>query len=90
MATAFGVSRNSILNESKYFHVIDGLCPDIMHDVLEGALPYEAKLLLRYCIQQGYFTLSLLNARIKSFKYGPADSGKCHCVHLGDQWVHFG
>ena len=78
MATSYGVCRNSILNESEFFHVIDGLCPDIMHDVLEGALPYEVKLLLRHSIQQGYFTLPLLNARIKSFKYGPVDSGKYH------------
>ncbi len=28
----------------RYFHCVDGLPPDIMHDILEGALQYEAKL----------------------------------------------
>ena len=70
MATAYGVVRKSILNSSSYFHVVDGLCADIMHDVLEGALPYEAKLLLRYCIECSYFTLRVLNARLTSFSYG--------------------
>ena len=70
MATAYGVLRNSILNSSSYFHVVDGFCADIMHDVLEGALPYEVKLLLRYCIECSYFTLRVLNARMTSFPYG--------------------
>ena len=70
MATAYGVSRDSILNTSQFFHIVDGLCPDIMHDVLEGALPYEVKLLIRYCIQEGYFSLQVLNSRLRSFAYG--------------------
>ena len=69
MATAYGVSRASILNSSSYFHVVDGLCADIMHDVLEGALPYETKLLLKHCIKCSYFTLQVLNARMGSFVY---------------------
>lgn len=35
-ATTNGVERSSILNTSKYFHVVDGMPPDIMHDILEG------------------------------------------------------
>ena len=31
-----GVTRDSIFNRSRYFHVIDGMSPDIMHDILEG------------------------------------------------------
>ena len=32
----------------QYFSVASGaLLPDIMHDVLEGALPYEIKLMLK-------------------------------------------
>ena len=35
------------LNELQYFNVCSGaLVPDIMHDVLEGALPLEMKLML--------------------------------------------
>ena len=70
MATVYGVNRDSVLNTSQYFHVVDGLCPDIMHDVLEGALPYEVKLLLQYSIRVGFFTLQVLNSRLRSFVYG--------------------
>lgn len=51
-------SDNEILT-CRYFHVADGgLLPDIMHDVLEGALQYEVKLMLRTMIQEDhYFSL---------------------------------
>ena len=62
------------LNIELLFHVVDGLCPDIMHDVLEGILAYEMKLLLQFCIRAGYFSLHLLNSRMKVFTYGPADA----------------
>lgn len=68
----YGINCNSILNELKYFHVCQGaLIPDIMHDVLEGALAYEMKLMLRTFIQvDHYFELALLNEKIASFEYG--------------------
>lgn len=45
----YGVNRRSILMELKYFNVCDGgLLPDIMHDVLEGALVCEAKLIMQH------------------------------------------
>ena len=43
ITTTYGLHRNSILNTSKYFHIVDGLAPDIMHDILEGSLQYEIK-----------------------------------------------
>ena len=71
MAMAYGVNRDSVLNTSQYFHVIDGLCPDIMHDMLEGALPYEVKLLLQYSNRVGgFFPLQVLNSGLRSFAYG--------------------
>ena len=38
----YGVKSDSILNSSRYFHVVGGLPSDIMHDLLEGA--YHIKL----------------------------------------------
>ena len=57
-----------------YFHVVDGLPPDAMHDVLEGVLQMEMKQLLRHCIDSRYFTLNVLNDRIRSFPFGPAEA----------------
>ena len=42
--------RDSILNSSKFFHIVDGLVPDVMHDILEGSLQYEVKELLKHFI----------------------------------------
>jgi len=56
----YGVNRNFSLNELTYFHVCDvSLLPDVMHNVLEGALQYEVKLLLKRMIySEKYFTLN--------------------------------
>lgn len=53
----------------RYFHVTEGLVPDIMHDVLEGVLPFELKELLKFLISEKVFTLSELNNAIQTFPY---------------------
>lgn len=75
MSVTYGVQRDSILNNSKYFHVTEGLSPDIMHDVLEGCLQYETKELLKYLIiEEKLFTLDHLNNRIEFFPYFYSDA----------------
>ena len=77
ISTTFGVTRNSVLNSCRYFHVISGLVPDIMHDILEGTLPLVVKLLLlHYVSEKGHFSLSILNDRISSFNYGSSVKNK--------------
>ena len=68
----YGINRNSILNELSFFHVCSGaLLPDIMHDVLEGALQYEVKLMLKEMVcTEGYFSLNFLNSRIETIELG--------------------
>ena len=71
IATTYGIVEQTILNECRYFHVVDGLVPDVMHDLLEGTAQLSLKCLLRYLISdQKYLSL---NERILSFKYGHAD-----------------
>lgn len=67
----YGVKKKSPLNNSYCFHVVDGLPSDIMHDLFEGVIPRHLKLLLQYFIgQRGFFTLQMLNEKIKTFDYG--------------------
>ena len=40
-----------------------------MHDLFEGIVPYELKLLLRHCVQSKYFTIGELNARIEEYDF---------------------
>lgn len=74
MATTYGVSQNSILNQLQYFHVTEGLPPDIMHDILEGALQYEVKeMLTTFTTEKKYFRLDELNEIITTFNYHYSD-----------------
>ena len=72
----YGINRNSILNDLLYFYVCSGaLLPDVMHDILEGALQYEMKLMLRVMISEDrYFTLDTLNTRLDNFEFGYMES----------------
>ena len=67
-----GVNHRSVLLDLQYFDMCSGaLLPDVMHDVLEGALQYEVKLLLQYCIREKhYFSVSDLNEAIEGMELG--------------------
>ena len=68
-STNFGINRESILNEVPGFSVINGLHHDIMHDLCEGVIPYEMKLLLHHCIESNYFTVQQLNDRLTKYDF---------------------
>ena len=52
---------------SSYFHVVDGLVPYILQDLLEGVLQYEVKLLLHHLIyEEHFFTLEQLETSVWS------------------------
>jgi len=75
LATTYGLTHDSILNSLQFFHITEGLPPDIMHDILEGGLQYEVKEMLQvFTEEKGYFTLDTLNKVIEEFKYGYTDS----------------
>ena len=67
-STMYGINFMSILEEVPGYSVINGLPHDVMHDLYEGIVPYEMKLLLCHCVSVKYFTIDELNARIE--KYG--------------------
>ena len=47
-STTFGINTKSQLESLQYFTVAEGaMIPDIMHDILEGVLPLELKLILK-------------------------------------------
>lgn len=46
-----------------------------MHDVLEGALQYEVKLMLQFMInREGYFTLEIFNSHLVNLELGYMES----------------
>ena len=69
LSKVYGIVYRAGLNKIQHFHVIDGLPPDIMHDLLEGAVPCEVKCLLqRYIFEEKIFTLAFINSRLKFYQ----------------------
>ena len=72
-AITYGIVCDSILNTSRFFHVTEGLIPDVMHDVLEGVLPYVTKELLKNLISGRVVTFADLHSAMQSFPYAGQD-----------------
>ncbi|XP_042084783.1 uncharacterized protein LOC102293912 isoform X2 [Haplochromis burtoni] len=69
-----GVKRQCALTENlKYFNVLTGYPPDLLHDLFEGIVPRELALCLQVFIKSKYFTLDELNKNIKTFPYKWSD-----------------
>ena len=66
----YGINRASELDQIPHFSVAQNLPHDIMHDLFEGVLPYEMKLLLTFLVNAKYITISSLNDRIRWFDFG--------------------
>ena len=67
-ATTYGLHRDSVLNTLEYFHVTEGLIPDIMHDCLEGSVQYGVKELLNHILcSEKILSVSAINDSIQSF-----------------------
>jgi len=71
-----GIKGNSVFNTLKSFHVCQpGLPPCLGHDIFEGVLSYDVALYLKYFIKKKqWLTYSILNRRIKQFKYKGTDA----------------
>lgn len=66
----YGINRPSELDKIPNFSVAENLPHDIMHDLFEGVVPYEMKLLLTHLVNAKYFSIATLNDRIKRFDFG--------------------
>ena len=63
-----------------HFHVLTGYPPDLVHDLLEGIVPYELVHCLEALISKGHFDLNTLNKSIENFPFKWTDntnSPKC-------------
>lgn len=66
----FGINRPSLLDKIPNFSVAENLPHDIMHDLFEGVVALEIKLLLTNLVTAKYFTIATLNDRLKRFDFG--------------------
>lgn len=68
--SVYGAKKTCVFNSQQYFHSTDNYAVDITHDLLEGAVQYELKLVFLYLVKQGYVSMRLLSGRIQTFNYG--------------------
>jgi len=66
-----GIKSSCLLNSLQYFHIVQNVSVDLMHNLLEGIIPFELKLILAsFIFDKKYFSLQMLNARLANFDYG--------------------
>lgn len=65
-----GVVRYCVLNDLQYFNIIDGMVPDIMHDINEGTAPFALKHMFELLINEKMLTEKQINGKINNFDYG--------------------
>ncbi|KAL3249610.1 hypothetical protein MRX96_055828 [Rhipicephalus microplus] len=68
----YGVKDESPLTDVAYFDVTVQLPPDLMHDVLEGAIPHVLRHILQGLLRSGVIRHSDLD-RIRTFVFGAHD-----------------
>lgn len=66
-----GIVGPSALANINFFSVVNNLAVDIMHDLCEGVCHYSFLTIIKICVEENYFTIHDLNARILSFNYSP-------------------
>lgn len=65
------IKEDSAFHQIENFHITENQSVDMMHDFLEGVCTYDLNAIINELIFiKKYFTLELLNARIRSFNYG--------------------
>jgi hypothetical protein len=70
----FGVQSECELNKLQYYNFLNSPTVDIMHDVLEGVVPYEIKIVLKKLIRLGCFSLETVNLRLQAHNFGYLES----------------
>lgn len=66
----YGIERYCVLNDLKYFHIIDGMVPDIMHDIDEGVIPFALRCFFAHLMEKNVFTDKEIKSKIECFDYG--------------------
>lgn len=66
----FGIKFRSILNDLQFFKLCDSISVDIMHDILEGIIPYELNLFIDELLKLKLISLPHLNERLHLYDFG--------------------
>ena len=81
-SVTYGVNYSSALNKLEDFHVCNHQLPqDIMHVIIEGAVPYTLKAMLQSFVStKKYFSINTINEKIACFKFSRSESRSRPCT----------
>lgn len=65
-----GVKKACLLNKLKNFHILQNQTVDLMHDVMEGVIPFLLRNLFLYCVIKKILTKDQIVDRIRDFNFG--------------------
>lgn len=65
-----GVKKYCLLDQLNYFDILDNKTVDMMHDVLEGVVPYLLSQLFKYLIDKKFLKTADLENRVRDHNYG--------------------
>lgn len=69
-----GIVRYCMLNDMKYFHILENFNADVMHDLSEGVIPFLQGNLFKYCFEAHLFTEEELKNKALFHDYGVLNS----------------
>lgn len=65
-----GLKNQCVLNELPFFHILDNVNVDPMHDLNEGAIPFLMGNLFKLCFKSKMFDEFELNSKVQFFNFG--------------------
>ena len=69
----YGIKERCCLNDLEHFHVINGLPPDLAHDVFEGIAKKVLSNIVGCFCKEKIVRLEEINGNISSFKFSDLD-----------------
>lgn len=71
-----GIKSYCLLNDLRNFHVLQNVNVDVMHDIMEGLIPYFLENFFKYCSEKKVASYTVIQELIRDFNYGFLFKGK--------------
>ena len=68
-----GLRSECPFNRLSSFHCVNGLPPDVMHDVMEGIIPSDLLSVNRILEQKGWFSITKYNEALERFQFAAGE-----------------
>lgn len=65
-----GIKKACPLNNLKYFHILQNTTVDLMHDLMEGVIPFLLKELFSWLVANNIYREDEIVNRVRDFNYG--------------------